>query len=182
MNLDLNLLLISAHKNPILELLVKGEFPTLIYLHFISLSALLLTEQNSGSRWLQFPENPERQQYRVVYSGEFHKRCRAGPLEKTACPECNHGQLEPDTTQASLGSAQNSPLERYPWLPIPTPAGYPGDLLRCLNSRAHTSDHPKGCVLTFTIQADMWRVKIMSASIVCYALSPKMPILALHKF
>lgn len=35
MNLHLNLLLISAHKNPILELLVKGEFPTLIYLHFI---------------------------------------------------------------------------------------------------------------------------------------------------
>lgn len=34
----------------------------------LSLSALLLTEENLGSRWLQFPENPERQQYYTVHS------------------------------------------------------------------------------------------------------------------
>lgn len=35
MNPCLNLLLISAHENPFLELLVKGEFPTLVIIHFI---------------------------------------------------------------------------------------------------------------------------------------------------
>lgn len=36
MNLRLNLLLISAHESPFLELLVKGEFPILVIIHFIS--------------------------------------------------------------------------------------------------------------------------------------------------
>lgn len=42
MNLCLSLPLIPAHKNPFSELLVKGEFPTLIIFHFIFQTPSLL--------------------------------------------------------------------------------------------------------------------------------------------
>lgn len=51
MNLYLNLLLISAHKNSSLELLVKGEFPTLIYLHFIFQTHSSLAQQNASGKF-----------------------------------------------------------------------------------------------------------------------------------
>lgn len=41
-------------------------------------------------------------------------------------------------------------LKIYPWkdtgLSVTTPAGYPGDLLRCLNLRVHTPNYPNGCI------------------------------------
>lgn len=50
MNLYLNLLLISAHKNPGLELLVEGEFPTSsIYILFFKPTVCLPSKMQVGN-------------------------------------------------------------------------------------------------------------------------------------
>lgn len=112
-------------------------------------------KESPGSRWLQFPETPEKQQYCIVHSTQFHKRCRTEPLNKTACPECRHSQPESDTTLASLGSAQSLPLERC-WAYSYYTSWVSRGLVKIPESNTLHIRSSKGCVQTFTMQTDMW--------------------------
>lgn len=99
------------------------------------------------------PDNPERENLLHCLLHTAPQEMQSWSTGEDSLPWYNRGKAELvlETTQASVASAKDLPLERA-WMYCCYSGWILRNLLRSLNVRAHVSDHPKGCLQTFAKQ------------------------------